>query len=418
VARRVEATMSAVELDRSRVDEIMGDLKIIDGDSHFAEPPDLWTSRVPDSMKSKMPQIKKIEGGSSISDYGWFIGDDYWTGLGGHTIAHGLKKTHGVLCLPFEDIDDAAWSVQGRMSLMDEQGVHAAVLYPNAMGFASNMMLAIPDVEFRLLVQRLYNDALVDYQNESGGRLLGQAVLPTWDMDLTVKEMHRMLDAGITGFTITDKPHLLGQPDLDDPWFAPMWSLANDAGVAINFHIGSGAPPDIGKTSPMAQKSSDIYWQSFGPQRRMAILATQFYMSNVRIITNLILSDMFDRYPNVKVVSAESGVGWVPFMLEAAEYQLDEMVTDPTERSLQSRRPTEYFRSNVYVMSWFERAFVKTLADVGVDNVMLMTDIPHPTCLYPDTREYFADVTKDLTPDVRRKLVQDNAARVYQVPLP
>jgi predicted TIM-barrel fold metal-dependent hydrolase len=69
-------------------------------------------------------------------------------------------------------------------------------------------------------------------------------------------------------------------------------------------------------------------------------------------------------------------------------------------------------------MSWFERAFVKTLDDVGVDNVMLMTDIPHPTCLYPDTREYFADVTKDLSPDVRRKLVQDNAARVYQVSLP
>ena len=105
-------------------------------------------------------------------------------------------------------------------------------------------------------------------------------------------------------------------------------------------------------------------------------------------------------------------------MLEAAEYQLDEMVTDPTERSLQQRRPIEYFRSNVYVMSWFEKAFVKTLDDVGVDNVMLMTDIPHPTCLYPGTREYLAEVTKDLTPEVRRKLVQDNAARVYKVQLP
>jgi predicted TIM-barrel fold metal-dependent hydrolase len=405
-------------LTNDEVDRILGDLQIIDGDSHFAEPADLWTSRAPASMKDKMPQIKKIEGTSTVSDYGWFIGDEYWTGLGGHTIATGRQKTHGVLCLPYQDIDDAAWSVKGRLALMDEQGVYAAVLYPNAMGFASNMMLAIEDVEFRTLVLRLYNDALVDYQQDSAGRLLGQAVLPTWDMDLTVQEMNRMVDAGITGFTITDKPHLLGQPDLDDPWFAPMWSLANEAGVAINFHIGSGAPPTIGKESPMAQKSSDIYWQSFGPQRRMAILATQFYMSNVRIITNLIMSDLFDRYPNVKVVSAESGAGWVPFMLEAAEYQLDEMVTSPVERALQQRRPTEYFRSNVFVMSWFEKSFVKVLDDIGVDNVMLMTDIPHPTCLYPNTRSYFAEVTKDLTPAVRRKIVQDNAARVYGVTVP
>lgn len=408
----------STQLDASQVDAIMSDLKIIDGDSHFAEPADLWTSRAPAAMKDKMPQIKPIEGGSSVSTHGWFIGDDYWTGLGGHTIAAGKQKTHGVLCLPYEEIDDAAWSVDGRMSLMDDQGVYAAVLYPNAMGFASNMMLAIPDVEFRGLVQRIYNDALVDYQNQSGGRLLGQAVLPTWDMGETVKEMNRMIDAGITGFTITDKPHLLGQPDLDHEYFSPMWAIANEAGVAMNFHIGSGAPPDIGKTSPMASTSSDIYWQSFGPQRRMAILATQFYMSNVRIITNLIMSDLFDRYPNVKIVSAESGAGWVPFMLEAAEYQLDEMVTDPTEKARQKHRPTDYFRSNVYVMSWFEKSFVKILDDIGVDNVMLMTDIPHPTCLYPNTREYFAEVTKDLSADVRRKLVQDTAAKVYGVKVP
>ncbi len=398
------------------VDRIMDGLRIIDADSHFAEPGDLWTSRAPAAWKDRMPRIKPVSTGS-YTTAGWFIGDDYWTGLGGHTIAKGHQKIKGTLCIPYEEIDDAAWTVEDRLALMDDQGVYAAVLYPNAMGFASNVIFGIEDLEFRNLCMRIYNDALVEYQQESKGRLLGQGVLPTWDMDLTVQEMHRLIDAGITGFTITDKPHMLDMPDLDQPYFAPMWAVANEAGSVINFHIGSGAPSNMGKQSPMASTSSDIYWQSFGPQRRMAVLSTQFYMSNVRIITNLIMSDMFDRYPNVKVVSAESGVGWVPFMLEAAEYQLDEMVTDASERALQTRRPTEYFRSNVYVMSWFERSFVKTIDDVGEDNIMLMTDIPHPTCLYPDTRQYFADVTRDLAPGVRRKLVQDNAARVYGVTL-
>jgi predicted TIM-barrel fold metal-dependent hydrolase len=405
--------MYKTHMDEEQVDQILGDLQIIDGDSHFAEPADLWTSRAPASYQSRVPHLETVDG-----DTMWVIDGEVWTGLGGHTIAKGKTKTLGTLCLPYEEIDDSAWSVAGRLELMDTQGVYAAVLYPNSLGFASNALYAIDDLDFRGLVLRIYNDSLVDMQTDSGRRLLPQAVLPIWNIDELLDEMKRMLDAGITGFTVTDKPQLCGLPDLDDPYFAPMWSLANEAGSVINFHIGSGGAASMGKSSPVAAASSDIYWQSFGPQRRLAVLATQFYMSNVRILTNLCMSDMFDRYPKVKVVSAESGIGWVPFVLEAMEYQLDEMVTDPAETKLQSRRPTEYFRSNVYVMSWFERSAMKLLDDIGVDNVMLMTDIPHPTCLFPDTREYFASVTKDLDPAVRRKIVQDNGARVYGIELP
>ena len=406
--------MSYKAFDPSRTDEIMGDLQIIDGDSHFAEPADLWTSRAPAAYKDRVPSMVRGDDGVVA----WNLEGQFWTGLGGHTIAKGQTKTLGTLCLPYDEIDDAAWGVKGRLELMDKQGVYAAVLYPNSIGFASNALFGIEDIPFRNICSSIYNDAMLDFQHESKNRLLPQGVLPIWDMDLTVKEMTRLLDGGMTGFTVTDKPQMVGMPDLDHEYFAPMWALANEAGAVINFHIGSGLPAGMGKASPVSAAVSDIYWQSFGPQRRLAVLATQFYMSNVRIITNLIMSNMFDRYPNVKVVSAESGIGWVPFMLEACEYQLDEMVTDPIERSVQTRRPTEYFRSNVYVMSWFEKSCMKVLDDVGTDNVMLMTDIPHPTCLYPNTREYFAEVTKDLTPDVRRKLVQDNAARVYGVDVP
>lgn len=397
----------------AEVTEIMGDLRIIDGDSHFAEPPDLWTSRAPAAYRDRVPHLERIDG-----EMRWVVDGQEWTGLGGHTIAKGNIKTLGTLCLPFDEIDESAWTVEGRLKLMDTQGVYAAVLYPNSIGFASNAIFGIDDIDFRNIVMSLYNDSLVDVQKDSGSRMLPQAVLPIWDMDRTVAEMNRLIKAGITGFTVTDKPQNVSLPDLDHPYFAPMWSIANEAGSVINFHIGSGAPANMGKTSPVAAASSDIYWQSFGPQRRLAVLATQFYMSNVRIITNLCMSNLFDRYPNVKVVSAESGIGWVPFVLEAMEYQLDEMVTTAEERAVQSRRPTEYFRSNVYVMSWFERSAMKLLDDIGVDNVMLMTDIPHPTCLYPNTREYFASVTEDVDPQVRAKIVQDNAARVYGVTIP
>ena len=166
--------------------------------------------------------------------------------------------------------------------------------------------------------------------------------------------------------------------------------------------------------STVAERS----WRSFGAQRRMAVVSTQMYMSNVRIIVNLCMSNLFDRYPKLKVVSAESGIGWVPFILEAMEYQFDEMITTAEELSATKRRPIEYFRDHMYVMFWFEQvAAIKLIEDVGVNNVLVETDMPHPTCLYPGAREHFARVTAGLSPEVRRRIMQDNAAELYHINL-
>jgi predicted TIM-barrel fold metal-dependent hydrolase len=309
-------------------------------------------------------------------------------------------------------------------------GIHTAIIYPNAVGFSSNHIFAIEDRAQRGEVLRLFNDFYVDLQQESGERLLPQAMLPVWDMDFTVKEMERLLDAGTRGFILSDKPQLMDLPELDDEYYAPMWSLANDSGAVINFHIGSGAsrvikedteglkeklarPADTGKTESFW---GTLYWDSFGPQRRLAVLATLSYMSNARIIVNLCMGDLFDRYPNLKIASAESGIGWVPFILEAMEYQLDEMVTDPGERALQRRRPTDYFRDHIYVMFWFENLGPqKMLEDIGVNTVLVETDVPHPTCVYPGARERFAKSLGHLDRSVVQRVLQDNAAELYKI---
>lgn len=393
-------------------EDVLGGLEIIDCDSHLGEPADLWSSRAPARFRDRLPERKTVDGQTN-----WWLDGEPWIHLGGNTIGQGHTKVLGTLCLPLDEIDPATWSVPERLKFMDEQGVHTEVLYPNGVGFGSNAFFGIDDVALRNVMSSIYNDFFIEVQQESGGRLLSQGLLPIWDMDLTVAEMARLHDAGIRGFTLTDKPQLVGLPDINDDYFAPMWALANELDTVINFHIGSGLPKK-GVDSPVGEPKPELYWTSFGPQRRLAVMATQFYMSNVRIITNLCMSDMFDRYPNVKVVSAESGIGWIPFVLEAMEYQTDEFIVDPAERALQPRRPTEYFRSNVYVTTWFERAAMKVLDDIGVGNVLVMTDIPHPTCLYPKTREHFAAVTAHLDPETRRRILRDNAAELYKIPLP
>jgi len=407
-------------------DQVLDGISIVDCDAHFTEPPDLWTSRVATSMRDRVPQMR-TDGGVSA----WYLGDEVWASVGGNTIRNGTQKVLGSqIVQPWDEIDPSSYEVGPRLALLDEMGVYAQILYPNAVGFASNSMFAIEDVGLRNEIQRTYNDFLVDIQKESRDRLLPQAVLPIWDMDLTIKEMTRLADQGVRGFTITDKPQVVNMPDLDAPYFAPMWSLANELGSVINFHIGSGGLRKIQDADPAVQEARrqgsavagpnpDIYWESFGPQRRLAILATQFYMSNVRVIVNFCMSGMFDRYPNVKISSAESGIGWIPFVLEAMEYQLDEMVTTAEEKATQERRPTEYFRDHFFVTFWFEKvAPTKTLEDIGINNVFIETDIPHPTCIYPDARNRIAEVMASLDPHARRRVLQDNAAEAYKILLP
>jgi predicted TIM-barrel fold metal-dependent hydrolase len=412
--------------ERVAADEVLDGISIIDCDAHFTEPPDLWTSRAAASRRDQVPHMK-TEGGVSA----WYLGDEVWASVGGNTIRNGVQKVLGAQTVqPFDQIDPSSYQVKPRLALLDVMGVYAQILYPNAVGFASNTMFGIPDINQRNEIQRIYNDFLIDLQHESGDRLLPQAVLPIWDMDLTVKEMTRLAAEGIRGFTITDKPQVVDMPDLDAPYFAPMWSLANELGCVINFHIGSGGLRKVQDSDPSVQEARrrgsavagpnpDIYWESFGPQRRLAILATQFYMSNVRVIVNFCMSGMFDKYPNVKISSAESGIGWIPFILEAMEYQLDEMVTTTEEKSVQQRRPTDYFRDHFYVTFWFEKVGpTKTLEDIGINNVFVETDVPHPTCIYPDAKQRIAEVMAQLDPHSRRRVLQDNAAEAYKIVVP
>jgi predicted TIM-barrel fold metal-dependent hydrolase len=246
--------------------------------------------------------------------------------------------------------------------------------------------------------------------------------------------MTRLIDQGIRGFTLSDKPELLGLPELPEPYFDPMWDLFNESGVVPNFHIGAGARREElealrassstngdPKTAALMQTPAMAAptWRSFGPQRKLAVQATQMYMSNVRIIVNLCNSNLFDRYPKLKVVSAESGIGWVPFILEAMEYQFNEMVTLPDELNLTKRRPAEYFADHLFVMFWFEEiGAVKLIEDIGVNNVLIETDVPHPTCLYPNPRAHFGRVTQGLSDHARKRIMQDNAAELYNIALP
>jgi len=131
-------------------------------------------------------------------------------------------------------------------------------------------------------------------------------------------------------------------------------------------------------------------------------------------MANLIFSGVLERHPDVQFVSVESGIGWIPFMLEAMDYEILENA--PAQAAELGRAPSEYFKDHWYATFWFEKAQgdLQGLIDkVGEDNVMFETDFPHPTCLYPDPLGTVADTLAGLRPETQRKVLGDTAAALY-----
>jgi predicted TIM-barrel fold metal-dependent hydrolase len=149
---------------------------------------------------------------------------------------------------------------------------------------------------------------------------------------------------------------------------------------------------------------------------KLALGSSMPYIGNARIIANLIYSGVLDRNPALKVVSVESGIGWIPFILDALDYQAVENNVDTL-----SMKPSEYFKRQMYACFWFEsgRALLDDIERAGIDNCMFETDFPQPTCLYPQPFNAIAATFDESDVDwlVREKLLGGNAARVYNIDL-
>jgi predicted TIM-barrel fold metal-dependent hydrolase len=376
------------------------EIPIIDVDTHYNEPHDLWTSRAPASLRDRVPRVKNVNGIDS-----WVVERDavLFPYSGVCVIRRDGSKMYGELSLRnFDEMHPGATDPRARLAWMDAQGIQAQVIYPNLIGFVIEAFLTrISDPQLREFCIRAWNDYMGEVQAIGAGRLFPQALVPFWDPKLAVREAIRAHEElGMTGLNLPSGADACGVPSLSHPSYDPLWEVAQDRGMSINFHIGGGGV----NVKP---------WDMVSPSAHAASLTTSSISSNIRCLTNLIFSGLLDRFPNLNFVSVESGVGWIPFLLELCEYQYDENRVTGLQL-----RPKEYFRRQIYAAYWFEQDPTAAIERIGTDNLMFETDFPHPTCLYPGIHEQIERSLGHVTPESRRKILCDTAARVYHVPLP
>jgi predicted TIM-barrel fold metal-dependent hydrolase len=397
--------MATLSADRT---EARSTLKIIDSDTHWTEPHDLWIKRAPARWRDRVPVVKMHEGVRS-----WVIDGDKSIGTGAHPCAAIRKDGTKVraleefFLLQYEDIHPAASLTKDRLALMDELGIYAHIIYPNILGFGGQETARV-DPALRLACVQIYNDAAAEMQEESNGRLCAMSLLPWWDVKEAVRETERCHAMGLRGININSDPQDHNDedgnpiPDLGTSHWDPLWEVCEALDTPINFHIG-GSERTMNWIGTMG-------WPSLSRELSAGLGGTMAFINNGRVMSNIIYSGALDRYPKLKFVSVESGVGWVPFILEALDYQLAEIA----EGVRFELKPSEYFRRNFYGTFWFETEdTAHLLRRVGIDNVMFQTDFPHPTGLYPI--ENLEGRLSALTREERAKVLSLNAAKLYRI---
>jgi len=387
----------------------LDDVKVVDADSHLTESHDLWTKRAPAGYEDRVPRVEEVDGRPTWVVDGATLG---FAGGGGVIDRQGKKFPfqESMIVWGIDRIHQAAFDPKARIEVLDESGIWAQVLFPNSIGLGGQgLSQAVKDPVLRRLCIEIYNDAMAELQAESGNRLLPMPVLPAWDVDESVREAQRVAALGARGVNLTSDPQDMGSPDLANRAWDPLWDVCDDLKLPVHFHIGASLTA--------MNFYGNYFWPSQHEYLKPAIGGTLLFINNARVVVNVILCGMLDRHPGLKLVSVESGIGWVPFILEAMDYEVFENA--PEQAADLSRMPSEYFKDHWYATFWFERnprSNLQALVDsVGEDNILFETDFPHPTCLYPKPLDTVAEKMATLTPSARRKILGENAAKLYRL---
>ena len=391
-------------------------IQVVDADSHVSEPYDLWTSRVStkkwgENVPHVIPDPREPrEEGRPVNDV-WVFGDEVVMEAGKLAMA-GHKEYFPSHPRTLADGHPAAYDARERIKYLDAEGLHAQVLYPNVGGFGAGRFLKLGEPALMLECVRAYNDFMHDWCSIAPNRLIPIMSLPFWDLQESIDEARRCAKLGHKGILFGSHTHTFGQPFLADPYWDPVWAVAQDLELSINFHIGAASDEAKGARRPPGFPAAALGARN----------AVTSFFDNAVAITDVILSGICVRFPRLNFVSVESGVGWVPFLLDLLDWNWTNMGAHRAFAD-KSLLPSDIFRRQVYACFWFERETVFNALERIPDNLLYETDFPHPVSMSPDgppdvgghPRDYIESTLGHLPDEQLRKLLHDNAAVIYHL---
>ena len=365
-------------------------------------PKDLWTARLPARLREHGPHVVESERGAYWTWEGQsFSPHGYYTAAQGSGAMWAIERG-GVM----REGELRPTTAELRLTDMDRDGADASIMY------GPTDPMAIADPELRRCCYEAYNDWLAEFCAAKPERLIGVAQLSMEDPVVARDELDRLAKRG--GLRHVNILASRANPPVYDEAWEPFWELAEDLAIPIGFHLAVLVKKtrldaeDRSATNPVIAVASRFAKEPPGIQL-------------LEPITGLIFAGVLDRHPGVKIVMAEAGLAWIPSMIQGLDiwYQRTRdgrRLTGEGPISLPELLPSEYFHRQIWISFVDDPLGVKMVSSVlDADKVMFGSDYPHPASTWPYSQKVIKETMQDLSPDVRQKIVGDNARALFGI---
>ncbi len=383
---------------------------VVSCDNHVNEPIEVFDG-IDAQYKDRVPHIRTDDDGTQ-----WLISE----GWSPQPVR--IAETRPDLMPPLEDFEVDTWDLttpfsnrmedqdvfrsrRGRGLLQriadrESQGIDAELVF----GTRALLAFATTDIDFSFAMARTWNRWAREGFRDDWDRALPMALLPVADVDQAIKELHWAASEGFKGVMIPNRPKFnrIDEPrvslDYNDKMFDPLWSAMEEVGLPATMHVSTGQDPRAVK----------------GNGGALINYACHSLQTTVEPIVQMISSGVFERHKSLKVGTIESGVGWIPYVLNQLDhaYHAHHMWMRPILPDL----PSEYFKRNCFATFMEEHEIVEFCLSLGLeDNMVWASDYPHPEGSYPHCRESIRRVLGKGDADQAAKLLGGNAARIFNI---
>src|SRR5262249_34426758 len=340
-------------------------------------PRDVWQDRLPRRFGDRGPRVVETDGKA------------FWVCDGAVMGPHGTSLMRDYSAIARAGIKDdglRAARPARRLEDMDRDGVHASVIYgPNLFG------LPIDDPELKAAALAAYNDWAVEFNRHDPARLSVLPVLPTHAPEAAIAELARAAGLGHRGVLISPFEFRCS----DREW-ERFWDAAEATGLPVSFHIGRGTAQV--RVAPGSWELAAF--SAVGPMQLDEPLAMMVY------------SGVLERRPKLRLVLAESGIGWMPHFVRRLDGGGEKQGPKPQSSRLRPK-PSEIFKRQVYATFEEEPLGPELLPLLGPDNFMWASDYPHPDSTFPHSRDAIAHAFQGLAPSFVERVTASNCKRLY-----
>ncbi len=349
---------------------------IYDADNHLYESEEAMTAHLPRKWKNEFRYVqvearKKLAICGVISD---FIPNPTFEVLaapGAHEKWYRAMNSEGLTLRELSGAPipcpPAYRNGAARLKLLDEQGIHATLIFPTLASAVEERMSH--DHELMNAVIHSLNE----WMHEEWGfhreeRLFAVPLVTLMDVDMAVAELEWVLARGArtVGVRPAPVPGYRGSRSPGLPEFDPFWARVQEAGIFVSMHTSDSG---YDRFVRMWEGGKEFLPFVPTPLKQCLAIADRAIADAIAALT---CHGVFDRFPGVRVASIENGSKWVRGLLERFAHAYGQM---PKEFR---RHPVETFRRHVWVAPFYEEPIDQLAQRIGVSQVLFGSDYPHP----------------------------------------